>query len=148
MAAELGSMRVTEQIDAMEVAALKPFHFLVITRVLACMLMFPVLTICCDIVALMGGYLETVLATGMDYRLFVDNAFSNLRMSDLVFSTGKTAIFGFIVGIASCYLGYTVRGGTAEVGRAAMQAVVLSSLLILVANVLVVRITLLLPGLG
>lgn len=146
MAAELGSMRVTEQIDAMEVAALKPFHFLVITRVAACMVMFPVLTICCDIVALAGGYLETVLATGMDYRLFIDNAFSGLRISDLVVSTGKTSIFGFIVGIVSCYLGYTVRGGTADVGRAAMQAVVLSSLLILVANVMIVRLTLLIPG--
>ncbi len=146
MAAELGSMRVTEQIDAMEVAALKPFHFLVITRVAACIFMFPVLTICCDIVALTGGYLETALATGMDYRLFIDNAFSGLRISDLVVSTGKTSVFGFIVGIVSCYLGYTVRGGTSDVGRAAMQAVVLSSLLILVANVMVVRLTLLIPG--
>ncbi len=148
MAAELGSMRVTEQIDAMEVAALKPFHYLVVTRVAACIVMFPVLTILCDAVALTGGYIESALATGIDYRLFTDSVISSLRISDIVVSTGKTTVFGFIVGIVSCHLGYTVRGGTSEVGKAAMRAVVLSSLLILVANVLVVRITFLVPGLG
>ena len=147
MAAELGSMRVTEQIDAMEVAALKPFHYLVVTRVLACVVMFPVLTILCDAVALTGGFVESALATGVDYRLFADSVISSLRISDIVVSTGKTSIFGFIAGIVSCHLGYTVRGGTSEVGKAAMKAVVLSSLLILVANVLIVRFTLLVPGL-
>ncbi len=146
IAAEIGSMRVTEQIDALEVAALKPFHYLVITRVLACIFMFPIMTICADIIALIGGYLESVLTTDMDYRLFIDSAFSSLRLSDLIVDTGKTSIFGFIVGIVSCYLGYTVRGGTREVGQAAMQAVVLSSLLILLADVIVVRISLMLFG--
>jgi phospholipid/cholesterol/gamma-HCH transport system permease protein len=146
IAAEIGSMRVTEQIDALEVAALRPFHYLVITRVLACIVMFPVLTICADIVALVGGYLESVLSSDMDYRLFIDNAFSGLRISDLVIDTMKTSVFGFIVGIVSCQLGYTVRGGTREVGQAAMQAVVLSSLLILLADVIVVRISLMFFG--
>ncbi|MDX1547127.1 MAG: ABC transporter permease [Rhodothermales bacterium] len=146
IAAEIGSMRVTEQIDALEVAALKPFHYLVITRVLACVFMFPVLTICADIIAMVGGYIESVLAANMDYRVFIDTAFSSLRFSDLLVDTGKTSIFGFIVGIVSCYLGYTVRGGTREVGQAAMRAVVLSSLLILLADVLVVRISLLIFG--
>ncbi len=148
IAAEIGSMRVTEQIDALEVAALKPFHYLVITRVLACIIMFPIMTICADIIALIGGYVESVLASNMDYRLFVDNAFSSLRLSDVIVDTGKTSIFGFIVGIVSCYLGYTVRGGTREVGQAAMQAVVLSSLLILMADVIVVRISLMLFGIA
>lgn len=143
MAAEIGSMRVTEQIDALEVAALKPFHYLVVTRVLACVFMFPILTICADIIAMVGGYIESVLASDMDYRLFINTAFSSLRFSDLILDTGKTSIFGFIVGIVSCYLGYTVRGGTREVGQAAMQAVVISSLLILVADVFFVRISLL-----
>ena len=146
IAAEIGSMRVTEQIDALEVAALKPFHYLVITRVLACIFMFPIMTTCTNIIALVGGYLESVLATDMDYRLFIDSAFSSLRLSDLIVDTGKTSIFGFIVGIVSCHLGYTVRGGTREVGQAAMQAVVLSSLLILLADVIVVRISLMLFG--
>jgi phospholipid/cholesterol/gamma-HCH transport system permease protein len=78
----------------------------------------------------------------MDYRIFVSSAFTSMRMSDLVVDTLKTSIFGFIVGIVSCYMGYTVRGGTREVGRASMQAVVLSSLLILLADVLIVRISL------
>jgi len=146
IAAEIGSMRVTEQIDALEVAALKPIHYLVVTRVLACILMFPLMTICADIVAMIGGYVESVISSNMDYRLFIDNAFSGLRISDLIVDTGKTGIFGFIVGIVSCYLGYTVRGGTREVGQAAMQAVVLSSLLILLADVVVVRISLMLFG--
>jgi phospholipid/cholesterol/gamma-HCH transport system permease protein len=146
MAAELGSMKVTEQIDALEVAALKPFHYLVVTRVLACVIMFPLLTICVDMIALTGGYLESVLAEDMDYRIFITTAFESLRFSDLIVDTMKTSIFGFIVGIVSCYRGYTVRGGTREVGQAAMQSVVASSLLILLSDVIVVRISLFLFG--
>lgn len=146
MGAEIGSMRVTEQIDALEVAALKPFHYLVITRVAACVVMFPLLTICTDVIAMIGGYVESLMATNMDYRIFVNVAFSSLRFSDLFVDTMKTSIFGFIVGIVSCYMGYNVRGGTREVGRAAMQSVVLSSLLILLADVIVVRVSLMFFG--
>ena len=146
--AEIGSMRVTEQIDALEVAALKPFHYLVITRVLACVIVFPVLTIWTDMIAMFGGYLESMLSAGMDYRVFVTTAFESLRLTDLLVDTGKTSIFGFIVGIVSAYLGYTVRGGTREVGQAAMQSVVISSLLILLADVMVVRLSLTLFGDG
>ena len=142
IAAEIGSMKVTEQIDALEVAALKPYHYLVITRVLACVIMFPILTICCDMIALLGGYLESVLASNMDYRIFINTAFESLRFSDIIVDTLKTSIFGFIVGVVSCYRGYTVRGGTREVGQAAMQSVVAASLLILLADVVVVRISL------
>ncbi len=144
--AEIGSMRVTEQIDALEVAALKPFHFLVITRVLACMIMFPVLTMWTDFIALFGGYGESLLASGMDYRIFISTAFESLRFSDIIVDTGKTAIFGFIVGSVSCFLGFNVRGGTREVGRAAMRAVVGSSLLILLTDVLIVRLSILIFG--
>jgi phospholipid/cholesterol/gamma-HCH transport system permease protein len=104
------------------------------------------MTICADIIALVGGYVESVLSSDLDYRLFINSAFSSLRLSDLIIDTGKTSIFGFIVGLISCYLGYTVRGGTREVGQAAMQAVVLSSLLILLADVIVVRISLMFFG--
>lgn len=144
--AEIGSMRVTEQIDALEVAALKPYHYLVLTRVLACVVMFPLLTITTDVIAMFGGFLESYFSTNMDYRIFVNVAFSSLRFSDLFVDTMKTSIFGFIVGIVSCYMGYTVRGGTREVGRAAMHSVVVSSLLILLADVLIVRISLMLFG--
>lgn len=146
MAAEIGSMKVTEQIDALEVAALKPYHYLVITRVLACVIMFPILTITADIIAMTGGYLESVLASNMDYRIYINTAFESLRFSDLVVDTMKTSIFGFIVGIVSCFRGYTVRGGTREVGQAAMQSVVISSLLILLADVIVVRLSLFIFG--
>ena len=146
MGAEIGSMKVTEQIEALEVAALKPFHYLVITRVLACMIMFPILTLWTDALAMFGGYLESLMASGMDYRIFISTAFESLRFSDVVIDTGKTTIFGFIVGIVSCYLGFTVRGGTREVGQAAMRAVVGSSLLILLTDVIIVRISLLLFG--
>lgn len=146
MGAELGSMRVTEQIDALDVAALKPFNYLVVTRVLACVLMFPVMTMLTDTLAMTGGYLEAVLADGMDYRVFLDTAFDSMRFVDVVVDTMKTSVFGFIVGIVSCYLGYNVRGGTREVGQAAMQSVVVSSLLILLADVFIVRVSLLLFG--
>ncbi|MDE2732117.1 MAG: ABC transporter permease [Bacteroidota bacterium] len=146
IAAELGSMRVTEQIDALEVAALNPFRHLVVTRVLACIVMFPLLTVACNLVALGGGYLEALLSSELDYRLFVDQAFASLRLSDLIFSTAKTSVFGFIVAITGCNFGFKVRGGTREVGQAAMQAVVVSSLLVLVANVVLVRISLMLFG--
>ncbi len=146
IAAELGSMRVTEQIDALEVAALKPFHYLVVTRVLACALMFPVMTALTDVIALSGGYVESVLAEEMDYRVFVDTAFSSMRFADITVDTLKTSVFGLIVGLVSCWMGYNVRGGTREVGQAAMQAVVMSSLLILVADVVIVRISLMFFG--
>jgi phospholipid/cholesterol/gamma-HCH transport system permease protein len=145
-AAEIGSMKVTEQIDAMEAAALKPFHYLVVTRVLACVIMFPIMTILVDVIAISGGFVESNLASAMDWRVFIDTAFSSMRFVDVVVDTLKTSIFGFIVGIVACFLGYTVRGGTREVGQAAMQAVVLSSLLILIADVVVVRISLLIFG--
>ena len=146
MGAELGSMKVTEQIDALEVAALKPFHYLVVTRVLACVIMFPIMTMLTDILALTGGYLEATLAGGMDIRVYIATAFDSLRFEDVIVDTMKTSIFGFIVGIVSCYLGYSVRGGTREVGRAAMQAVVISSLLILISDVVIVRASIMIFG--
>jgi phospholipid/cholesterol/gamma-HCH transport system permease protein len=146
MGAELGSMRVTEQIDALEVASLKPFHYLVVTRVLACTLMFPIMTIWTDFIAMTGGYMESYLVSGMGLQLYINSAFETIRFSDILMDTGKTSVFGFIVGITSCYLGYTVRGGTREVGQAAMRAVVVSSLLIFFANVLAVRVSQILFG--
>ena len=97
-------------------------------------------------IAMSGGFMESSLATNMDWRVFIDTAFSSMRFVDITVDTLKTSIFGFIVGIVSCFLGYSVRGGTREVGQAAMQAVVLSSLLILVADVVVVRISLMFFG--
>lgn len=144
--AEIGSMRVTEQIDAIEVMALRPLNYLVVTRVLACIIMFPVLTIWTDALGLFGGYLEGSLAAQTDPRVFLDTAFTSLRFSDVVVDTMKTAIFGGIVGLVSCFLGFNVRGGTRAVGQAAMQSVVASSVLIILADVFVVRLSLLIFG--
>ena len=108
--------------------------------------MFPILTAWTDAIALFGGFIESTLATNMDYRIFINTAFMSIRISDIVVDTSKTALFGFIVGIVSCYLGYNVKGGTQEVGRAAMQSVVISSLLILLADVIVVRLSIYIFG--
>lgn len=144
--AEIGSMRVSEQIDALEVAGLKPFHYLVVTRVWACILMFPIMTMVANLFGLAGGFLESSMVEGMDYRQYTQISFQTIRMVDVVMDTAKTMVFGGIVGVVGCYMGYSVRGGTREVGQAAMQSVVLSSLLILLADVIVVRISLLLFG--
>ncbi len=139
--AEVGSMRVTEQIDAMEVAALKPFHYLVHTRVLACFIMFPLLTIFTDAVGLAGAFLEATFTAGTDFRLFLSDAFQTIRYVDIIIDTSKTCIFGLIVGLVSCSYGYQVKGGAREVGQAAMQSVVLSTLLILMSDVVIVRVS-------
>ncbi|MEM6336923.1 MAG: ABC transporter permease [Bacteroidota bacterium] len=144
--AEVGSMKVSEQIDALEVAGLKPFHYLVVTRVLACILIFPVMTVIADAFGLIGAFVEAQVAEDLDYRIFYALAFQTIRLVDIVVDTGKTMVFGLIVGVVSCYLGYTVRGGTRAVGQAAMRAVVLSSLLILIADVIIVSISIALFG--
>ena len=140
--AEIGSMRVTEQIDALEVGSLKPYNYLVITRIIACVIMFPILTVWADCIGLLGGFMESYLVADVDYRVFFASAFDALTFPDILVDTGKTAIFGFIVAVVSSFLGYTVRGGTREVGQAAMQSVVTSILLILVADVIVVAVSL------
>ena len=100
------------------------------------------MTMMADMIAMSGGYLESVISSDLDYRVFFTNAFESMRLSDLIIDTGKTSVFGFIVAMVSCYKGFNVRGGTREVGQAAMQAVVLSSLLILLADVVVVKLSL------
>src|SRR5690606_39838978 len=97
-------------------------------------------------IAMAGGFMESLISTNMDYRLYINVAFSSLRFSDLFGDTMKTSIFGVIVGIVSCYMGYNVLGGTREVGRAAMHSLAVPALLILLADVIVVRISLMLFG--
>lgn len=141
LAAELGSMRVTEQIDAMEVSATDPMNYLVVPRVLACVIAMPILTIYCDILAIGGGYLASTLSMETSMRLYFDESMKILEFIDVIPSVAKTAVFGFFIGIIGCFYGYTVRGGTAGVGRAATIAVVLSSLMVIVSDVVMVRIT-------
>jgi phospholipid/cholesterol/gamma-HCH transport system permease protein len=139
--AELGSMRVTEQIDAMEVAALDPFNYLVVTRVLACMIALPVLTVYADFLAIFGSYLVQNIEAGMNGALFYHSLMGSLQFVDFVPGVLKTISFGFIVGIVGCFEGYTSEGGTEGVGRSATNAVVLSSLLIILADMLAVKVT-------
>lgn len=142
--AELGSMRVTEQIDAMEVAALNPFNYLVVTRVVACMIALPLLTIYGDVIAMIGSAIVQQVEAGMSFRLFYNTVMNSINFVDFVPGMLKTIIFGFIIGVVGCYEGFNSDGGTEGVGRSATDAVVISSLLILIMDMLVVKVTVLL----
>jgi phospholipid/cholesterol/gamma-HCH transport system permease protein len=137
--AELGAMRVTEQIDALEALAVDAFRYLVVTRVIACIIALPILTTVMNFAGMFGGYLAERAATGMSLRLYFTRAFSLIGFSDYVPSTMKTMVFGFIIATVSSYLGFTTDSGTEGVGRASTRAVVLSSMLIIVSNVILVR---------
>lgn len=137
--AELGSMRVTEQIDAMEASAVNPFKFLVATRVLACILAMPLLTLAADFCGVFVGWVATTLEEPMSLRLFLNNGLKGITFNDFLPPTMKTAVYGFIIGIVSCFQGMNTRGGTEGVGRAATSSVVLSSLFIILADVVLVR---------
>jgi phospholipid/cholesterol/gamma-HCH transport system permease protein len=144
--AELGSMRVTEQIDAMEASAVDPFHYLVATRVLACILMLPLLTLCSDFVAVLTGWIADTLAEPISLRRFLDSGFKGARFSDFIPPTMKTLVYGFIIGIVSCFQGMYTKDGTAGVGHAATSSVVLSSLFVILADVVMVRLILTIYG--
>ena len=137
--AELGAMRVTEQIDALEASAVDSFRYLVVTRVAACIIALPILTTIMNFAGMLGGFLAETAATGMTLRLYFNRAFSLIDMTDYVPATMKTMVFGFIIATISSYLGFTTESGTEGVGRASTRAVVFSSILIIVANVVLVR---------
>jgi phospholipid/cholesterol/gamma-HCH transport system permease protein len=137
--AELGSMRVTEQIDAIEASAVNPYKFLAATRVLACMLMLPLLTIVANLCGIVTGWIANTLVEPITLKLFLTQGLKDATFSDLIPSTLKTVVFGFIIGMVGCYQGMRARGGTAGVGRAATSAVVLSSLFVILADVVLVR---------
>ena len=139
--AELGSMKVTEQIDAMEVSGTNPFKYLVVTRVLAATLMFPVLVILSDAISLYGAYLGVNIRAVTSFDLFFKQVFDALSFSDVSPAVIKTFFFGFAVGIIGCYKGYNSRKGTEGVGRSANSAVVVSSLLVFIIDLIVVQIT-------
>ncbi|HEY1947959.1 MAG TPA: ABC transporter permease [Bryobacteraceae bacterium] len=137
--AELGSMRVTEQIDAMAVSGVDPEKFLAATRILACFVALPLLTLAADASGILMGWVATTLAEPTSLQLFFNNALSGIRFSDFLPSTFKTALFGLIIGAVSSFQGINTRGGTAGVGRSATSSVVLSSLFIILADVVLVR---------
>src|SRR5215813_4174963 len=140
--AQLGSMRVTEQIDAMEASAIDPFKFLVATRVLACILMLPLLTLAADFCGILMGWVANNLAEPISLHLFLENGFKNMLFSDFIPPTFKNVVFGFIIGIVACFQGMRTQGGTEGVGRSATSSVVISSLFVVLADVILVRLIL------
>lgn len=139
--AELGSMRVTEQIDAMEVSGTNPFKYLVVTRVLATTLMIPILALLADAISLYGSYLGANIRGVISWQLFWTQVWEVLAYSDLFPAVVKTFFFGFAIGIVGCFKGYFTTGGTEGVGRSANAAVVLASLLVFILDLLAVQIT-------
>ena len=137
--AELGAMKVTEQIDALEATAVDSFRYLVVTRVVACVIAVPILTTLMNFAGMLGGFIAETTATGMSLVHYFNRAFSLVDMADYVPATLKTMVFGFIIATMSSYLGYTTESGTEGVGRASTRAVVFSSMLIIVSNVILVR---------
>jgi phospholipid/cholesterol/gamma-HCH transport system permease protein len=141
MGAELGSMKVSEQIDAMEVSATNPFQYLVVTRVIAATLMLPVLVIFADAFGLFGSWMGINIKGNVDFVLFISRAFGSINFMDFFPALIKSFVFGAVIGIIGCYKGYTAGRGTESVGIAANSAVVVSSLLVIVVDMVAVQIT-------
>jgi phospholipid/cholesterol/gamma-HCH transport system permease protein len=137
--AELGSMKVTEQIDALEAVAVDSFKFLAVTRIVACILAMPLLTVVMDFCGIVGGYVAETTISGMSWQLYFRRAFSLIEYQDFIPATIKTAVFGLIIGTIASYLGFTTTHGTEGVGRTSTRSVVFSSILIIVSNVVLVR---------
>jgi phospholipid/cholesterol/gamma-HCH transport system permease protein len=134
MGAELGSMRVTEQIDALEVMATNPVHYLVVPRVWATVLMLPLLIVVSDAIGIWGGYLVSVVLMGANPVGYLETTFQYTEMSDLMSGIVKAAFFGLLIAVIGCQQGFYARGGAAGVGRATTRAVVVASIAILISD--------------
>jgi len=141
MGAELGSMKVTEQIEAMEVSSTNPMKFLVVTRVWAAILMIPLLILYADGLGILGSWAGANLKGDVTFSLFFAQAFSHIDFYDLIPAVIKSFFFGAVIGLVGCYKGYNAGRGTESVGIAANSAVVISSLLVLIVDVIAVQIT-------
>jgi phospholipid/cholesterol/gamma-HCH transport system permease protein len=141
MGAELGSMKVTEQIDAMEVSSTNPIRFLVVTRVMAATLMVPLLILYADALGIIGSWAGANIKGSVSFVLFFSQAFSSVSFSDFIPAVIKSFFFGAVIGLVGCYKGYNAGRGTVSVGIAANSAVVLSSLLVIIVDLIAVQIT-------
>ena len=141
MGAELGSMRVSEQIDAMEVSSVNPIRFLVVTRVLAATLMIPILVLYADALGILGSWAGANIRGSVTFTLFFSQAFKYVVFMDFIPALIKSFFFGAVIGFVGCYKGYTAGRGTESVGKAANSAVVLSSLLVIIVDLIAVQIT-------
>ncbi len=140
--AELASMKVTEQIDAIEASAVNPYRLLAATRILACILMLPLLTLASDFCGLVMGWVAQALVDPISFQRFIASGFKGASFSDLLPPTLKTAVYGLIIGVIACFQGMRTQGGAAGVGRAATSSVVLSSLFVILADVVMVKLIL------
>ena len=145
MGAELGSMKVTEQIDAMEVSATDPMRFLVVTRVAAATLMIPLLVLYADALGILGSWAAINIKGDVSFFLFFSQAFRHVEFIDFIPAFIKSFLFGAVIGVVGCYKGYNAGRGTESVGIAANSAVVLSSLLVIITDMIAVQITDMLP---
>jgi phospholipid/cholesterol/gamma-HCH transport system permease protein len=141
MGAELGSMKVTEQIDAMEVSSTNPIRYLVVTRVLAATLMIPLLILYADALGIVGSWAGANIKGNVTFVLFFSQAFSHVNFIDFLPAVVKSFFFGSVIGFVGCYKGYTAGRGTESVGVAANSAVVVASLLVIIVDMIAVQIT-------
>lgn len=137
--AVLANMRATEQIDGIESLSVDSFKLLVVPRVVACVLALPLLTLFMDFSGLLGGYLAEFSSSHISFELYINRAFANFEWSNFIPPTLKTTVFGFIIGTVSSYFGYTTDEGSIGVGKAATNSVVISSLLIILADVILIK---------
>jgi phospholipid/cholesterol/gamma-HCH transport system permease protein len=140
--AELASMKVTEQIDAIEASAVNPFRLLAATRIVACVLMLPLLTLAADFCGVVFGWVAQALVEPISLHQFIDAGFKGANFNDFLPPTFKTAVFGLIIGLIACFQGMRTSGGAEGVGRAATSSVVLSSLFVILADVVLVKLIL------
>ena len=134
-------MKVTEQIDAMEVSGANPFKYLVVTRIVATTLMVPILVILADAIGLYGSYLGVNIKGTVSFSLFYSQVFEKLAFSDIIPSITKSFFFGFAIGLIGCFKGYNSDKGTEGVGKSANSAVVVASLLVFILDLVAVQIT-------
>ena len=139
MGAELANMRATEQIDAIEVMSIDSFKFLVSTRVIACTVALPLLTLFLDFNALFGGFFSETLISHMSLQQYIYGAFTGISWVNFIAPTMKAGVFGFLIGVISCYYGFTINEGSDGVRRAATSSVVVSSLMVIASDVLLVK---------
>ena len=137
--AELGAMKVTEQIDALEATAVDSFKYLVVTRMVACVIAVPLLTTLMNFTGIVGGWIAEVAISGMSFEAYFRSAFSLIGFTDYIPATLKTMVFGFLIAVTASYLGINTSRGTEGVGQAATRSVVAASILLIASNVVLVQ---------
>jgi phospholipid/cholesterol/gamma-HCH transport system permease protein len=137
--AEIGAMKVTEQIDALEANAVDAFKYLAVTRIVALMIAMPLLTIMMDFSGILGGYVAEAAVSGMSWQQYFERSFAYIAYADILPATLKTVVFGFLIATVSGYLGFTTTRGTEGVGEASTRSVVMSSMLIILSDVILVK---------